>query len=383
MALIKCPECGRKISNTTRTCINCGYELSLKDDKPLELAESVNLLNSETRRHTRKKVAIWVTASFGSIILVCIVLFLAFGLGSFLKGVIAYSKGDYSTAVRFLSESEYTLDKNLLPKAKTALYNLAQNKLESEKWDEAIELLTGLEFQDSAVLLESAIKGKGMSENADFAFLASLEESITRRMEITAKEKSEFRTLVTTELAFVEKYSNEEFYDSNLKNLAQKYIDGLHTQLEALDAEWMYEYQINWQKGLVERYEVLSELYEDYGFMEDDKDFIGTYIAQLDEQKALLAAYQAVEADIGKQMDTIEWTYKNQYLSCTIKNNTKYSYSTTFEFTFYDKNNTIIDNTSASIEDISPGNSYVVSVYVAYPSKSASWRWTNYYDDMG
>ena len=117
--------------------------------------------------------------------------------------------------------------------------------------------------------------------------------------------------------------------------------------------------------------------------MEDDKDFIGTYIAQLDEQKALLAAYQAVEADIGKQMDTIEWTYKNQYLSCTIKNNTKYSYSTTFEFTFYDKNNTIIDNTSVSIEDISPGNSYVVSVYVAYPSKSASWRWTNYYDDMG
>ena len=33
MALIKCPECKKKISNTIKTCPNCGYELKEEDRK--------------------------------------------------------------------------------------------------------------------------------------------------------------------------------------------------------------------------------------------------------------------------------------------------------------------------------------------------------------
>ena len=28
MALIKCPECGKEISDKSKTCINCGYPIS-------------------------------------------------------------------------------------------------------------------------------------------------------------------------------------------------------------------------------------------------------------------------------------------------------------------------------------------------------------------
>ncbi|TCI85458.1 zinc-ribbon domain-containing protein [Tenacibaculum sp. M341] len=28
MALIKCKECGHKVSDTAKTCVNCGYDLS-------------------------------------------------------------------------------------------------------------------------------------------------------------------------------------------------------------------------------------------------------------------------------------------------------------------------------------------------------------------
>lgn len=34
MALIRCPECGREISDTSEVCINCGYKL-LKKDSPV------------------------------------------------------------------------------------------------------------------------------------------------------------------------------------------------------------------------------------------------------------------------------------------------------------------------------------------------------------
>lgn len=27
MALIKCPECGKEISDTSKTCIHCGYKI--------------------------------------------------------------------------------------------------------------------------------------------------------------------------------------------------------------------------------------------------------------------------------------------------------------------------------------------------------------------
>lgn len=32
MALIKCPECGKEISNTAHKCINCGYSLKIKKE---------------------------------------------------------------------------------------------------------------------------------------------------------------------------------------------------------------------------------------------------------------------------------------------------------------------------------------------------------------
>lgn len=33
MALIKCPECGREISDKSKICIHCGYPLENEKDK--------------------------------------------------------------------------------------------------------------------------------------------------------------------------------------------------------------------------------------------------------------------------------------------------------------------------------------------------------------
>ena len=36
MALIKCPECGKEISDTAKSCPNCGYSLKVKNAKLLK-----------------------------------------------------------------------------------------------------------------------------------------------------------------------------------------------------------------------------------------------------------------------------------------------------------------------------------------------------------
>ena len=56
MALIKCPECGKDISDTVKSCIHCGYMINLKEN---ETDTSVNqqdnnIINNNNLEETKK-----------------------------------------------------------------------------------------------------------------------------------------------------------------------------------------------------------------------------------------------------------------------------------------------------------------------------------------
>ena len=375
MPVITCPECGGKVSTTTDVCIHCGYKLNKEENVTTQDPPNV-------RRKSFPKWILFTGIAIVSLFAVATALYFTFDVNDYINGTRARNLGDYKLAIQLFDKTRVPWKETLVEQTKQQTYDKAAEMITAQKWSDAVDLLTGLDFQDSEELLVTSTRNQGMAEKADFSFLAALRESITRRMEINAKESSDYRTLVNTELAYVEKYDNEEFFDGDLKILAQKYISGLHTQLKSLDADLQSDYQIEWQKGLVEREEVLCVLYEKYDFMKDNKDFEGTYVANLEEDQNLLVAYQAVDSDLGRQFDINEWSYKSNYLSCTYKNNTRYSYSTVFDFTFYDKNDTIIDNRSVTIENVKPGDNFVVSVYVAYPTKVDHWIWQYYYPDV-
>ena len=224
-----------------------------------------------------------------------------------------------------------------------------------------------------------------MSENADNDFLKKMEESILNRLATTRKEDADYKTLVNTELAYVEKFKDETFYDKELKKLADKYIEGLNIQKEALKKEFIYEYQIEWQKGLVYRCEVLKALHDNYNFLTDNADFIGTYVSQYEDHKTLLDAYYAIEEDIAAQFSNVDhnmWTLGDDEFYCTLKNNTKYEYSTTFVVDFFDSNGIMFESSETYIENIKPGSSYVVSLYIEDSYRLETFHWSNYYDDV-
>ncbi len=229
---------------------------------------------------------------------------------------------------------------------------------------------------------ESEPSIQATEETADSAFLAAMEESILNRMEMS-DEESDFATLVNMELFYLESFDGQAFADPELEALAQKYLDGLYTQRDALLETYTYEYQIAWQRGLVSRYEVLEELYENYGFLGENAEFYGTYVAQTEYQRNLLTAYIEIDADLSQQFqDDFPWILEEGGWLCgTVTNHTAHTFSTVFEFSFYDAQGVMFGGNEAYIENIAPGSTYEIAVYVDGEGLD-TFTFSNYYLDV-
>lgn len=264
-------------------------------------------------------------------------------------------------------------------------YEKANELFENGEYQAALEIYNKLDgYEDSSEKIAICEKEIGMSTHADYDFLKKLEQSILERMETTSSENFDRTSIVNTELSHLESFKDKEFYDAELKKIAEKYIKGLETQKESLSKEYEYEYQIEWQRGIVYRYEALKEAYDKYGFLKDNNKFVGTYISRYEDEKNLLEAYDAIEEDIGTQTksEDFSWYYDDYEFYCTIKNNTDYTYSTVFEIFFYDEDNVQFDSGTAYIENIKPNSSYKVSFYLSNPNNLHEFTWYNYYDDV-
>lgn len=293
-------------------------------------------------------------------------------------------QGDYQGALAIYEElSDY---EDSAAKITECKYLLGSSAMESQEWETAISYFYGLDYKDSPDLLEECTREKGMTENADYSFLSDIETSVLDRMETTSTENYDRATVVTKELAYLDKYRNASFFDPTLNGIADRYINGLDIQRESLKNDTTYGQQIEWQRGVVYRYEALADLYRDYGLLADNTDFVGTYVLQCEDQRALLDAYDALEEDIGSQAlaDDFEWTLdeSNYEFFCTLKNNTKYKFSTIFTISYYDAEGVIFETEEAYIENIMPDSSYKVSLYISEPENLNGFSWENYYVDV-
>lgn len=262
-------------------------------------------------------------------------------------------------------------------------YKKAEKLFAAGDYAAALEIYTALgEYEDAKEKAAYCEKEVGMTENADYAFLADIESSVLGRME--APDGADRKQLVNTELAYLEKYSDETFYDATLKEIADKYIEGLCVQKEALKKDAIWKYQIEWQKGLVLRYEALTDLYKKYDFLSDKPEFVGTYVATLEDQQHLLNGYNAIEADLTEQMNAegFSWGLSKggHNIYCTLKNNTEYTFGLFVNVFFYDVDGVLFETNTGYVEEIKPDETYVVEVYVSDASKIKNLGWITYYD---
>lgn len=225
----------------------------------------------------------------------------------------------------------------------------------------------------------------GMAEYADNAFLADIEASVLERISSNADGElttEELKNVVNAELTRLEKYSNEVFYNSDLADIADKYIKGLHSQMEYFDVFYLCEQQIVWYTGIVLRCEALNELYKNYDFMTDNKEFIDAYITSLEEKQEFLKKCKAVDADIIAQSETEDFGWfideEQKVLYSTMKNNTEYTLDLIFRVSLLDENEVVYESYSTKAENIEPGKEYTVGVPVSDVDRLSVYEWDYY-----
>ena len=218
---------------------------------------------------------------------------------------------------------------------------------------------------------------------ADQQFSKDLKKSIRWRQK--HKDDTDWATLVDAELAKLEKYRSADFSSETVKNSCTKYLEGLDTQKAALGEAFKSDEQIEWQKGMVLRYEALGELYKETGFLATDDDFVANYIAGLDKEKKLLAALEALEADIDSQTDRIanEETWTDYSVSFEVENNTDYQFDTAWECSLKNESGTVTENSTCQIDNVKPHSRYTVTFYFTNPDSGyGGFDWNNYYTDI-
>lgn len=360
MPVITCPECGGKVSTTTDVCIHCGYKLKKEE----------NTTTPDSPNAKRKSIPRWLLftgIAIVSLIVVATVLYFAFDVNDYILGTKACDAGDYKLAVQLYDKTRVPLKEKRLEETKQLMYSKASEMITAENWNDALDLLTGLNYSDSEELLAVCSRNKGMSENADFEFLAAFQEAIYRRIEISESNSYTYSDLVAAETSRLDKFSDAVFYDKDLQSLALDYLAGLDKQEIALKKNHS-EYQILWQEGIVERYQTIVTLAEKYSLFQDKPSFVQeTYASQVSEQEEYLKALKSADGDFEKQFSNSTWKKDNGYqISIPYSNNTGYALEEASIFVFYyDKNGTRIGDTSCYFENLKKGQSTVCEFYVS------------------
>lgn len=408
MALIICPECGKQVSNRALSCPNCGYPItpSLENDN-----------NSHTSSHKqikkKRKRPILLIVIIISIMIAITIVFYQSVLSpeaklekAYAEACDLYNNKEYKQAlIQFEPLGNY---RNSADVVKWCKYGIAQEHITSKEWESAINYLSEIDYKNSDELILLCKYNQGIEAMGSFdwltavsffsdleyqesekmlldcSFMIALEESVLRRMEASAKENSDFRSLVSTELAYLDRFRNADFYDSAIRIYAKKYLDGLDMQLSSLTYKLYSEYQHDWNAGIVMRYEVLSNLYEKYGFMADNKDFIGEYVNQLEYHKKWLKEFESLERNGHKSVKEPIGT--NSYVEYYFKNNTNITSTQTFDITFWkDKDGKqLLGTSSITVEDIGPYEEYTVRVYIPAAAQNINYwfNWSNWYNDI-
>ena len=243
----------------------------------------------------------------------------------------------------------------------------------------------GTSNPDDAKYCQSCGKQMSLSNDisVDNEFLAAIETAVLERMDNSATTNQARRVAIDAELYQITPFADKEFLDTELKKLANQYIEGLELQREASEAEFDYEDRITWYEGIVTCYEVLNTLHQNYDFLSDNSKFIANYVLQLNEMQALLTAYRTVNEDLSQQCaGELINDFDGTNMSLTFSNNTKYEFSTIWKITYFDKNGDAVGTASAEVENIGAGQNYTVYFYVPFPDKTDRWEFDMYFTSV-
>lgn len=417
MALIKCPECGREVSDKAESCPQCGYPISklgeekgndsgiekMEEQEEKVISDSKDI--SDAAEHEADKKEENEVASVSQenkpipkkpmskktkiIVGVVVGILIIGGIGGY---VCTQNMRDYNEAKKFMSDGQYE-------EASKIFKELGDYKNASERYNECLyvqakQLYDGLQFADAEEIFTSLDDYKDAKElledcqyqqTVDAEFLRALKDGLEKRWDVSNASKEEdvetYRKCVNIELDKLKQFNDKEFNDSKLGEYASEYIGYLQKSLKALDyyAVDYTKYVLGWNKIYGDRCILLEKFMDEYDLAMDSKydstvtEFKATATAakeqnEFNKEIDKLVEQCAIEAYVGE--------YDQKMAKVSLKNTTDY----TFEY-FYlninllDENGTIVETTTTNqISNFVPGQDAILDVYRSKDFVSANFE---------
>ncbi len=328
MALIRCPECGKEISNTVKRCPHCGFKLSKK-----------NLATYETLKPAEHNDFGYAPTSAN------------------IPQDPAYADNQ-ANALRYEFNPPSASQQKTIKKSKKKLIIAL------------ISIVIALAIIAAVLIVFLAPRP------ADQEFLNALAAGLDKRWsfdkdtsEMTPQEISEYyKELANYELDVLNGYDVREFSDPQLKQYAKSYIGYLNQSIISAEQIAQNEDYTNWYICQDNRSLIIYYIYEGYGLNVENKEILNSMIANA---KDIIAAQNSSSdpqtQDGNPQAEAPEDSGKDPILQemvnsmkfervnskdvvGIIENTTGYDLRTVyFDFKFYDKDGVVV-STDTNIE---------------------------------
>lgn len=359
MALIKCPECGKEISDKAGKCPYCGYPIEeientvVNETNKQEISDS-NKGVPKKKKTLNKKVIIAVSSIIGVA---------AIGFGVYM--ITTADARTYMQAKQLYDEGNY---KEAIEKFQTI-----------EDYKNTNELINECEYNLSP----------------DGQFLITFVDGLEERWDFSDKdnsnlsEKEVYEKSAHIELDKLEKL-NTNFTDEKLATYYQNYYDALNTSLKSLDYYTVdyNQYSVNWNEAYKQRCVLIRDIFNEYNLEVDKKhqktldEFIKS-ASVVDAERKLESQVEDMIGQFTISHEVDEWgniTYK-----ITGTNTTEFTFDYFYaDVNILDTNETIVATTQINqIESWEPGQQAIFDVYMSPeikdPSSIASASYTAHY----
>lgn len=340
MALIKCPECGKEISDKAGQCPHCGYpidQVTIPENEIIGQNGIQEQQNNIVEQKPQKKI------SKNSIIIIGAI------IGIIIIGVIAY----------------------LIVTADSREYDNAQKLYASEEYEDALTKFKELgTYEDSAEMVEKC----EYALSTDGQFLNTLRKSLMARWDLPEDGKTEeeiYEDNTAIELEMLSGFYDEKFNDDTLGEYARQYIDLLN---EAMDSLKNYTVDYNtfyydWNSIYGQRTMLIKKIVEEYNLTFDEQyqetlDGILKDASGAEEQEKMKQDIQNMISNFVLTHTTDEWDYTTYKLS--MENTTEY----TFDYFYVDINaldaegNIIATGNASQVTNWTPGQKAEVDAWV-------------------
>ena len=328
MALIKCAECGKEISDKAISCPYCGCPVAetekvmkntdVREEDLGEKPEETHLEQSTTKREKRLSK----------------------------RGVIAIIIAVVIIAISAIAC--YVLTSDLRN------YNTAKELFEEESFHEALDKFVELgDYKDSAKMVEKceyelSVDGQFMRSLSKGLMARWAESDAQAEQGFIGEDPDLYSKYCEIELEQVKDFANQTFDNSELEADAKQYIEYLN---QAQEATKFYTvdyttFSTQWADTYANRTILLKKFVDDYGLVvkeeyQDTLDDLLVDASAAQEQIDIKDSIQKMTEQFKIETTEDEWGYKTYKISMKNTTDRTFEYFSA-EINLYDKNQVIV-----------------------------------------